>query len=637
MIGKAYARKERIDVRVLANHDAIATEVAGRIAALIRERASQGRRAVLGLATGSTPLGVYRELIRMHRDEGLDFSNVVTFNLDEYYPMTVDSIHSYHRFMRENFFDHVNIPEEQTHIPRGDVPREEVDAHCEDFEKRIRDAGGIDFQLLGIGRSGHIGFNEPGSGKDSRTRMLYLDTVTRSDAAGDFFGEENVPPEAITMGVATILDAREVALLATGEHKAGVVRRSVEGKIHADVAATYLQGHDAATVYLDPAAAADLTRLSTPWTVGEIEWSPEAEADAVLWLSQRTEKPILHLSTNDYREHHLSSLVSRYGSSGPLNGQVFNSLISKIRGKSKLPRGEDIIVFSPHPDDDVISMGGMLRKLGENGNRITVAYQTSGNIAVFDHEVRRYLDFAQRAAGAVSLGDPAAVDELSKSIHRTLANKSPDDIDIQDVQALKRIIRETEAVAGLESSGLSADSARFLNLPFYQTGKVKKDPITSADVDIVLGLLEEKRPAIVFAAGDLSDPHGTHRMCLEAVEAALARYSGDTPELWMYRGAWQEWNVNEATVLVPLSEEELRKKIQAIFKHESQKDSAPFPGPDPREFWQRVVDRNRGTAELLRALGLPAYYAMEAYVSLRDGVRSETPHVATSSLGESAS
>ena len=286
---------------------------------------------------------------------------------------------------------------------------------------------------------------------------------------------------------------------------------------------------------------------------------------------------------------------------------------------------------------DVISMGGMLRKLAENENRVTVAYQTSGNIAVFDHEVRRYLDFSQRASTAVGLGQPGVVNELSDGIHQNLAGKDPADVDIDDVQALKRIIRETEAIAGLEASGLSASSGRFLNLPFYQTGKVKKDPISSADVDIVLELLNEKRPSIIFAAGDLSDPHGTHRMCLEAVEAALALFEGDPPELWLYRGAWQEWNVNEATVLVPLSEEELRKKIQAIFKHESQKDSAPFPGPDPREFWQRVVDRNRGTAELLRALGLPAYYAMEAYVALRDGVPTETPQVATASLGEGAS
>ena len=633
MSGSDYARRERIPVRVMEHGD-IAAEVAGRIASLIRTRADEGRDAILGLATGSTPVGVYRELIRLHSDEGLDFSNVVTFNLDEYFPMRPGSLHSYHRYMRESLFDHINIRPERCHIPRGDLSEDGVEAHCIDFERRIREAGGIDLQILGIGRSGHIGFNEPGSVRDSRTRRLYLDTVTRADAAPDFFGEENVPPQAITMGVATILEAHEVVLLATGEHKAEIVLRAVEGEVHADVAATFLQQHPAVTVYLDPAAAAELTRFRTPWLVDEVEWTPRLETEAVIWLSQRTGKPILHLATDDYRAHHLGSLVSRHGSAEPLNGQVFNVLISKIRGKSRLPRGQEILVFSPHPDDDVISMGGILRKLVENGNRVTVAYQTSGNIAVFDHEVRRYLDFMRRAARVIELGDPEAVEAAMESVEERLARKEPSDVDPPVVQDLKRIIRESEASAGIEVLGLSADRARFLDLPFYQTGKVRKNPISEQDVDIVTNLLEEVRPSMVFAAGDLSDPHGTHRMCLEAVEGALARYSGDPPLLWYYRGAWQEWGISEATVLVPLSEGEMRRKVQAIFQHESQKDSAPFPGADPREFWQRVVDRNRDTADLLQVLGLPAYRAMEAYVTSRDGRRVKAQEIPTSSLGE---
>ena len=628
------ARRERIPVRVMPDHDSIAREVAGRIAALVRERARQGRDAVLGLATGSTPVGVYRELIRLHREEGLDFSNVVTFNLDEYHPMHPGSIHSYHRYMREHLHDHINILPERCHIPRGDLPEDEVDAHCLDFERRIREAGGIDLQILGIGRSGHIGFNEPGSVRDSRTRLLYLDTVTRSDAAADFFGEENVPPQAITMGVATILEAGEVILLATGEHKAEIVLRSVEGEVHADVAATFLQQHPAATVYLDPAAAAELTRIRTPWLVRDVEWTAKSETDAVIWLSQRTGKPILHLATDDYRANHLASLVSRHGSAEPLNGQVFNALISKIRGKSRLPRGQRVVVFSPHPDDDVISMGGLLGKLVENGNHVTVAYQTSGNIAVFDHEVRRYLDFMRRAAGVIDLGDPGAVEEVIESVERRLERKEPGGVDPRVVQNLKRIIRESEASAGIETLGLPGDRARFLDMPFYQTGKVRKNPISTVDVDIIAELLEELRPSMVFAAGDLSDPHGTHRMCLEAVERALARYSGEPPWFWLYRGARQEWGVSEATVLVPLSEGELRRKVQAIFRHESQKDSAPFPGADPREFWQRVVARNRDTADLLQTIGLPAYRAMEAYVIFRDGAPVEAREIPTSSLAE---
>ncbi|GMV05169.1 MAG: glucosamine-6-phosphate deaminase [Gemmatimonadota bacterium] len=630
----SFARREKIPVRVLPDHEAISAEVAGRIAALVKERAAEGRHAVLGLATGSTPVGVYRELIRMHREEGLDLSNVVTFNLDEYFPMEPGSLHSYHRFMRENLFDHVNVPEDRIHVPRGDLSREQVEAHCEAYEAAIRQAGGIDFQILGIGRSGHVGFNEPGSGRDSRTRVIYLDTVTRADAASDFFGEENVPPEAVTMGVATILEAREVVLIATGEHKAAVIRRAVEGDVHADVAASYLQEHHDATVYLDPAAAAELTRVRTPWLLGDVAWDEDRETEAVIWLSQQAGKPILHLSTKDYRDHHLSSLVARHGSAGPLNGEVFNRLISKIRGKSKLPQGARILVFSPHPDDDVISMGGILRKLAENGNQITVGYQTSGNIAVFDFEVRRFLDFVERARPILALADDKALGARVREVEAGLAGKRPADVDAETVQDLKRIIRETEAVSALQAVGLGKANARFLDLPFYQTGKVRKDPIGPADVAITLSLLDEVRPEIVFAAGDLSDPHGTHRMCLEAVTRALDAYQGPAPQLWMYRGAWQEWPLPEADVLVPMSAEELRRKVLAIFKHQSQKDVAPFPGPDPREFWQRVEDRNRGTAELLRALGLPAYYAMEAYVVLEGGQRLIHAHVPTASLAE---
>ncbi|MHB1192771.1 MAG: glucosamine-6-phosphate deaminase [Longimicrobiales bacterium] len=629
-----FTRFERIPVRILEDHEAIARDVAERIAALIRRRAQEGRKAVLGLATGSTPVGIYRELIRLHREDGLDFSNVVTFNLDEYFPMEPGSLHSYHRFMWENLFDHVNVPKKQVHVPLGDIRREKVDDHCAAYEKAIAAAGGIDLQILGIGRSGHVGFNEPGSGRDSRTRLIYLDTVTRSDAASDFFGEENVPPEAITMGVATILQAREIILIATGEHKAQVIRRAVEGEVHADVAATYLQEHHDATIYLDPAAAAELTRNRTPWVLGEVEWDEDREAEAVIWLSQQAKKPILHLHTNDYRNHHLSSLVARHGSAGPLNGEVFNRLIGKIRGKTKLPTGKNIVVFSPHPDDDVISMGGILRKLTENGNRVTVAYQTSGNIAVFDHEVRRFLDFVERARPTMSLAAHSELEARVRGIEAELASKKLGEVDSPIVQDLKRIIRESEAVSAIESVGLTKASARFLDLPFYQTGKVKKDPIGERDVEIVRALLDELQPEIVFAAGDLSDPHGTHRMCLESVNRALDAYEGPAPQLWLYRGAWQEWSLIEADVLVPMSSEELRKKTLAIFKHQSQKDVAPFPGPDPREFWQRVEDRNRGTAELLRALGLPAYYAMEAYVVLEGGQRLAAMQVPTASLGE---
>jgi glucosamine-6-phosphate deaminase len=641
---------------VVDSHDEMGRLIADRMATLIRERTATGERAVLGLASGSTPIPVYRELIRMHREEGLSFANVVTFNLDEYFGISADSIHSYARYMWENFFDSVDIKPENVHIPRGDIPREKVAEETHRYEEMIREAGGIDIQILGIGKTGHIGFNEPGSGIDSRTRLVTLDMVTRKDAAADFFGEQNVPREAISMGVGTIMEAREILILATGEHKADIVRRAVEGEIDLEVPATFLQKHANTIFYLDRAAAADLTPIATPWLVDEVEWTEDLAIRAVTWLAKRSGRGILKLTQKDYAENRLSSLVALHGSPGALNGMVFNALGAKIRGRSKLPRGKRILCFSPHPDDDVISMGGILRKLIENENDIVVAYMTSGNIAVFDHDVRRHIDFLERMAadGYVSA---ERMDALASKVLDSLARKRPGDVDIPEVLDIKRKIRETEAVSGIEVLGLSRSAACFLNLPFYRTGKVRKDPVGPADVAIVRRLIEEHEPDLVFVAGDLSDPHGTHRMCKEAIDSALCelygaenrenvdgparanveeraaattlegqapasgaeahdriRTSGPRPEVWLYRGAWQEWPVTEATWLVPLSQEELRLKIQAIFKHQSQKDTAPFPGQDEREFWQRVEARNKATAAELDALGLAEYFAMEAYV-----------------------
>jgi glucosamine-6-phosphate deaminase len=604
--------RERIATRIYPNHAALARAVAARIAQVILTRQSMEERPVLGLATGSTPVGVYRELIRLHREEGLSFRGVVTFNLDEYYPMDPESAHSYHRFMHENLFAHIDIDPADVHLPSGCVPRERLAAACEEYEAAIRKAGGIDIQLLGIGKTGHIGFNEPGSGARSRTRVVTLDTVTRKDAAADFFGEAFVPREAVTMGVATILEAREIAILATGEHKATIVRRAVEGEVDTEVAATFLQRHPRTTFYLDGAASAELTSVATPWLVDEVEWSDPLAVRGVVWLSRTVGRAILKLTHRDYADHRMSALVARFGSPGAVNGFVFNVLGAKIRGRSKLPCDARVVCFSPHPDDDVISMGGILHKLVLNGNQITVAYMTSGNIAVFDHDVRRYVDFVGRLGRARGL-DPAGVEALTAEVGDFLARKAPGEVDIPAVQDIKRMIREAEAISGIETLGLSGANARFLDLPFYRTGQVKKDPIGPDDVRIVRTLLEELRPDLIFVAGDLSDPHGTHRMCKEAIDAAVSGLSRP-PEVWLYRGAWQEWSVTEATWLVPLSQEELSVKIQAIFKHQSQKDSAPFPGVDEREFWQRVEARNKETANGLDRLGLAEYFAMEAYV-----------------------
>jgi glucosamine-6-phosphate deaminase len=612
-IGESRER-ERLRTEIVDDPAGLAARIADRIVTIIRERTAASGRCVLGLATGSTPLGVYRELIRRHAAGEVDFSRVVTFNLDEYYPMAPDSLHSYRRYMWENLFDHVNVRAEHVHIPDAAVPREALAAHCAAYEDAIRGAGGIDFQLLGIGRSGHVGFNEPGSSPAARTRLVMLDTVTRRDAAADFFGEDNVPREAITMGVATILDAREIALVATGEHKTAVVRQAVEGEVTPSIAATFLQRHPQTTVYLDHAAAADLTRVATPWLLDPVEWTPAETERAVVWLAERADKAILKLAARDYTEHHLSALLALHGSPGVINGEVFNHLRDKIRGRARLPKRQRVLVFSPHPDDDVISMGGILRKLRETGNTITVAYMTSGNIAVFDHDVRRHLDFVERAAGALDL-DANRIAEVRREIERSFAEKSPGVVDLPVVQDLKRMIRESEAISALEAVGLPREAGRFLNLPFYRTGEVRKLPVGEDDVAIVRALLEDTQPTLVFVAGDLSDPHGTHRMCKEAIERALAVWGGPAPQVWYYRGAWQEWSIPEADVLVPLSQEELRAKIFAIFKHQSQKDTAPFPGGhDEREFWQRVEARNLETASRADRLGLPEYCAMEAFV-----------------------
>src|SRR5216117_824481 len=609
--------RERLKTVVFPEHSDLAAAVAERIIEVIHRETRTKGRVVLGLATGSTPLGVYEELIRRHQAGDVDFSRVITFNLDEYYPMAPDSPHSYQRYMWENFFAHVKIAKDNVHIPDGTIPRERVVEACAAYEDAIRAAGGIDFQLAGIGKTGHVGFNEPGSDATSRTRIVTLDTLNRRDAAADFFGVENVPREAITMGVATILDAKEIALLATGEHKAGIVARAVEGEISTDVAATFLQRHQSVTVYLDLPAAAELTRIKTPWILEGIDGTPAMVERAVVWVAERRTKAVLKVSAREYAENQLSPLLARAGSAGPINGQVFNRLREKIRGRAKLPAHERVLVFSPHPDDDVISMGGILRKLWENENAIVVAYMTSGNIAVFDQDVRRHLDFVERAAASLGL-DAATVQRARATVNTGMEQKAPGDVDIPVVQNLKKFIRESEAIAALAAVGIPPNAARFLDLPFYQTGEVRKRPLSDGDVAIVLRLFEDVRPDLVFVAGDLSDPHGTHRTCKAAVERALERSKGPRPEVWLYRGAWQEWSLTEADVLVPLSQDELRAKILAIFKHQSQKDTAPFPGAhDDREFWQRVEARNLETAAHADRLGLAKYYAMEAYRILK--------------------
>ncbi len=602
---------------VFQSHQQLARQLAGTIAAVVRERQAQGQRAVLGLPTGSTPMGVYRELIRLHREDGLDLSNVVTFNLDEYYGIDPDQLQSYHRWMFEHFFNHVNIPRENIHIPDGRVPMESVAAHCRAYEEAIQQAGGIDIQLLGIGRNGHIGFNEPFSTRESRTRLAALDPLTKRDAASDFFSEENVPSHAITMGIATILDARKVVLIALGEHKAGILRETAEGQASPRVPASYLRQHADASLWIDSAAAGKLTAVITPWVLGDLAWTDALIKRAVLWLCERSQKALLKLDDDDFRQHGLHQLLRRHGPAQSVAHRVFRWMMDTINYHPAGRERRRVICFSPHPDDDVISMGGTLIRLVEDAHDVHVAYMTSGNIAVFDHDAQRVADLVSeynRHFGIERDKSQRLLAEVSKS----LASKAPGQPDTPEVLAIKSLVRWSEAKAGAIVAGCREEHLHFLDLPFYRTGTIAKKPITDADVEIIRELIQRLDPAQIYVAGDLSDPHGTHRVCAEAIFRAVEaneRAGQKRPEVLLYRGAWQEWAPHEIEIAVPLSPRDLMKKRAAIFCHESQKDSALFPGPDDkREFWQRAEDRNRNTAAVYNQMGLPEYFALEGFV-----------------------
>ncbi|HUU30557.1 MAG TPA: glucosamine-6-phosphate deaminase [Phycisphaerae bacterium] len=609
---------ERVPIKIFQNDKEACRAVARRIADCIRRKNAEGRPAVLGLATGHTPINVYCELARLHREEKLDFSRVITFNLDEYWPIDPAALQSYHRWMHENFFRFVNVPPKNIHIPSGAVAEDDVETHCRAYEDAIAAAGGIDLQILGIGRIGHIGFNEPGSNRLSRTRLVRLDKVTRRDAAADFFGEENVPEKALTMGVGAILEAREICLLAFGEHKAPIIRRAVEGDVSSAVAASFLQEHPLATFYADEAAAAHLTRLSTPWLLGPCPWDELLERRAVIWLARELQKPILKLTEEDYAEHGLAELLAARGGAYHVNLAVFRRLMQTITGWPGGKQGKRrILVLSPHPDDDAISMGGTLMRFVEQDHEVHVGYMTSGYLSVFDHDVSRYADFVREFNRIFGL-TPRQSAATERHIEQFLRQKHPGDIDTPEVQAVKALIRRGEALDAAAFCGLPEKHVHFLDMPFYNTGVVQKLPIGPEDVRAVLRLLESVRPEMIFAAGDLSDPHGTHRMCLEAALAALETYQAagqPAPALWLYRGAWEEWTPDQIDMAVPLSPDELRRKRFAIFRHQSQKDRAMFPGPyDSREFWQRAEERNMTTAALYDTLGLPEYHALEAFV-----------------------
>jgi glucosamine-6-phosphate isomerase len=625
-------RFEKAPVSVYSDPTAASLAVAKRIADLIRSKQEKGEQAVLGLATGATPVKVYAELVRLHREEGLSFKNVITFNLDEYYPMQPDSEQSYVTFMNRNLFDHVDIEPANVHIPDGTLEMEEIHDYCLAYEQKITALGGLDLQILGIGRTGHIGFNEPGSAPNSGTRLVTLDDLTRRDASRDFGGKENVPTKAITMGIGTIFKAREIILMAWNQKKAEIVKKAVEGELSSEVPATYLQLSDHVEFVLDVDAASQLTRFDTPWLVKDCVWDNKTIKKAVVWLSQTLNKPVLKLTEDDYNNNGMAQLATEKGPVYHINIDIFNQLQHTITGwpggkpnadDSQRPERRDparkrSIIFSPHPDDDVISMGGTFIRLADQGHDVHVAYQTSGNTAVWDDDALRFIEFATDFAKSQGV-DTAKLEVLYKSARQFIADKKPNQIDTPELLTVKGLIRKGEAIAGARFAGLPDDHIHFQNLPFYDRGKYGKTLDYEDDIQETMALLQRVKPHQVFAAGDFADPHGTHKVCFDIIHEALVRLRKTeawTKDcwLWLYRGAWHEFEIHEIEMAVPLSPQEVLRKRYAIFKHQSQKDVPVFPGDDAREFWVRAEERTRETARLYDGLGMAEYEAIEAFV-----------------------
>ncbi|MBJ2176033.1 glucosamine-6-phosphate deaminase [Aureibaculum sp. A20] len=624
-------RFENIGTVVYENSTTASKAVAQEIADLIRVKQAQKQPCILGLATGSSPKSLYAELVRLHKEEGLSFKNVVSFNLDEYYPMEPDSVNSYVRFMKEHLFNHVDILPENHHVPDGTLSKAEIANYCDQYENKIEALGGLDLQILGIGGNGHIGFNESGSLQNSKTRLVALDHITRVAASGDFSGLENTPRTAITLGVKKIMEAKRVILLAWGERKSNIIKASTESEVTSSVPASFLQEHDNATFVLDKEAASKLTRINTPWLVEKIVWTDRLIRKAVLSLALYLKKPILMLTDADYIENGMSDLLADSGPAYDINIKIFNKLQNTITGwpggkpnadDSKRPERAEpakkrVLIFSPHPDDDIISMGGTFKRLHEQGHEVHVGYQTSGNIAVADDEALRFARFVCDYNDTFNIENKEA-ENIYKKAAEFLKNKKSSEIDTPEVRYIKGIIRKGEARATCHFIGIPDEQIHFMELPFYETGTVEKNPLGKADIKITSDLIEKIKPHQIYAAGDLADPHGTHKVCLDSVFAALKELKPkkfmEDCWVWLYRGAWQEWGIDEIEMAVPMGPDQVLEKRKGIFKHQSQKDGVVFQGADSREFWQRAEDRNKETASLYDVLGLSHYAAMEAFV-----------------------
>ena len=630
-------RFEKVRTDIYPKVEEGAAAIADAIESEIRDKHKLGKYCVLGLGTGQSLVPVYDELIHRHKTKKLSFRNVVVFNAYEYFPLKPGSkISSLHQ-LREYFLDKIDIPEQNIYSMDGSIPQEDVQAQCRLYDERIATFGGLDIILLGIGRVGNIATNEPGSTINTRTRLMLIDAISREEMTMSFGGQEAVPPCSITLGISNILSARKIFLTAWGEEKASIIKDTVEGAITDAKPASFLQAHNDANVVLDLASASKLTRIIHPWLVTSCKWDDKLTRAALVWLCGITKKPLLKLTNKDYNENGLSELLAHYGSAYDCNIKIFNDLQHTITGwpggkpdaddtyrpERAKPYPKRVLVFSPHPDDDVISMGGTIQRLVKQGHEVHVAYETSGNIAVNDEEVTRFMHFVNGFNQIFMDSKNEKITQIYNEIREFFKKKKEGDIDIQEVRTLKGLIRRGEARTACTYNDIPLDRVYFLDLPFYESGTIEKLPMTEKDVEIVRDLLKKVQPHEIFVAGDLADPHGTHRKCTDAVLAAIDLEKQDAAKwlqecrIWMYRGAWAEWEIENIEMCVPMSPEELRAKRNSILKHSSQMESAPFLGNDTRLFWQRSEDRNRATAKLYDSLGLACYEAMEAFVEYK--------------------
>ena len=630
-------RFEKVPTDIFPTIEEGAADIANQLEIDIKKREQEGRLFIMGIGSGSSLTPIFEELIKRHKAGKLSFKNVVMFNAYEYFPLNAENVNRSINQLKQRFLNHIDIEEKNIYTLDGTIAQDKVQEHCRAYEQCIKELGGLDVILLGIGRMGNIATNEPGSSLTSASRLILIDETAREEMKMSFGSQETVPPCSITMGISTILAARKIFLTAWGEEKADIIKKTVEGKISETVPASYLQTHNDAHVVIDLSAAAKLTRIQHPWLVASCKWTDKLVRSALVWLCQITGKPILKLTNKDYNENGLSELLALYGSAYNANIKIFNDLQHTITGwpggkpdaddtyrpERAKPFPKRVIVFSPHPDDDVISMGGTLRRLVQQGHDVHVAYETSGNIAVGDEEVVRFMHFINGFNQIFGNEQDEVIKSKYKEIKNFLKGKKEGDIDTQDVRTIKGLIRRGEARTACTFNQIPLDHVHFLDLPFYESGKIEKLPMSEADVNIVRDLITKVRPHQIYVAGDLADPHGTHRKCTDAVLAALdlekeakAEWLKDC-RVWMYRGAWAEWEIENIEMCVPISPEELRAKRNSILKHQSQMESAPFLGNDERLFWQRSEDRNRGTAKLYDDLGLACYEAMEAFVEYK--------------------